>query len=168
MKNFFFNSKFVKKILPKGYCAIMLFGFIFFKKSEDYYDNNTLVCHEGIHISQYKYITVYSLLINLILCCISFSWLNLIFGVLLSLIAFYIWYVLEFIVKYIVLFVKNLFWLAKKDKYKILYFKEIHQVAYYNISFEREAYSFQHQMEYKIALNKEFLPKFYKYLLCVK
>ena len=163
MKNFFFDSNFAKNILPKSYSAIMLFGFVFSKKCENY--SNKLICHEGIHISQYKYITIYSLLINFILLLFSFSFINLIFSVIFSFIIYYIWYFLEYIIKIIILSLINIYNILKNNKYKILSLKEIHIVSYKNISFEREAYLNQHLIEYKNSLNKEYLPLFYKYIL---
>ncbi|AOR28713.1 hypothetical protein FORMB_16740 [Formosa sp. Hel1_33_131] len=98
-----------KFIVRKGYAAMAIFPFIFFKKKE--YINPVRLNHERIHLRQ---------------------------QLELLLIFFYLWYLIDFIVKY-----------AKYRNWK---------TAYRNIIFEREAYSFEKDLNY---LKKR---KFYNFI----
>lgn len=81
-----------KWIVPKGYRGITLFPFIFLA-SEDLSKDTILIRHEKIHLVQQAELLV---------------------------IPFYLWYVVEFLIRYI----------QYKNK----------SLAYLNISFEREAF----------------------------
>lgn len=88
-----------KYLVRKGYAAMAIFPFIFFRKKE--YINLKRLNHEKIHLRQQLELLI---------------------------IPFYIWYGLEFLVK----------WIKLKDSKK----------AYYNISFEKEAYKNEHNLNY--------------------
>ncbi len=103
------------KILPpKGFTAINLFGVIF-ARSEQAPIDRYIINHEAIHTAQIR---------------------ELLF------IPFYIFYVIE--------------WIIKLIQYRNP------KTAYYNISFEREAYSNHHKLEY-LKQRKHF--SFWKYLV---
>lgn len=102
-----------KYIVPKGYTGIALFPFVFVKHA--YLKlNKVFVNHERIHLKQQLELLIFP---------------------------FFIWYGLEFLVRY----VKHRNW----------------QEAYRNIAFEREAYQNEHDLEY---LKKRRLWNFLKYL----
>ena len=82
-----------KVVVPRGFRAITLFPFIVLRFSADKQDER-LICHEKIHLRQQLELLI---------------------------IPFYIWYVLEFFIK----------WSFYRDK----------NLAYRAISFEREAYA---------------------------
>ncbi|WP_119921933.1 hypothetical protein, partial [Salmonella enterica] len=82
-----------KVVVPRGFRAITLFPFIVLRLSADKQDER-LICHEKIHLRQQLELLI---------------------------IPFYIWYVLEFFIK----------WSFYRDK----------KLAYRAISFEREAYA---------------------------
>lgn len=98
-----------KFLVRKGYAAMAIFPFIFFKKKE--YINPIRLNHEKIHIRQQLELLI---------------------------VFFYLWYLIDFIVKY-----------AKYRNWK---------TAYRNIIFEREAYSFEKDLNY---LEKR---KFYNFI----
>ncbi|MFJ1322920.1 hypothetical protein ACILDT_07905 [Capnocytophaga canis] len=87
-------------LVPKGYSRITLFPFVFVSKKECLNDPQFLN-HEKIHLQQQKELLV---------------------------VFFYLWYVLDFLFKYI--------------KYRNW------QKAYHNIIFEREAYHNQDNLNY--------------------
>ncbi|OAD43450.1 hypothetical protein [Polaribacter atrinae] len=102
-----------KHIVPNGFVGITLFPFIFLKNKK-LKENKTLINHEKIHIKQQAE---------------------------LLLIFFYIFYILEWILKF----------LRHKNRY----------LAYKNISFEREAY--QNENNFNYIKNRKFWA-FIKYL----
>ena len=89
-----------KHIIPKKYIGLTIYPFIFLK-SRDLKQNTALINHEKIHLKQQ----------------IELLWLP-----------FFLWYVIEFLIKYIT-------------------FKNWH-LAYMNISFEKEAYLNEHNTSY--------------------
>ncbi|MDO4229869.1 MAG: hypothetical protein Q4C98_08645 [Capnocytophaga sp.] len=93
--------------VPKGYSGIALFPFIFVSKKE-YLKNPDFINHEKIHLQQQKELLI---------------------------IFFFLWYSLDFLIKYI--------------KYQNW------QKAYYNIIFEREAYQNQNNPNY-LKIRKPF------------
>ena len=95
-----------KYLIPKGFVGITLFPFIFLKK-KDLKDDQVLVNHEKIHLKQQAE---------------------------LLLIFFYIFYSLEWILKF----------LRHKNGY----------LAYKNLSFEREAY--QNENNFNYIKNRKF------------
>ncbi|MEN9488701.1 MAG: hypothetical protein RL494_966 [Bacteroidota bacterium] len=102
-----------KYLIPKGYSGITVFPFIVLK-SKHYRYNKTIVNHEKIHIRQ---------------------------QLELGIIPFYIWYFLDFLIKFI----------QYKDRSK----------AYKNIVFEREAYANEKDLDY---LKKRSFWRFLNYL----
>lgn len=104
--------KIFKYLVPNGYAAIALYPFIIFKKKE--YVTPSRVRHERTHLKQQLELLI---------------------------VLFYLWYVIEFGIKYLIY----------KDW----------TTAYYNISFEREAYKHQDYEEY---LKKRKCYSFLKYL----
>ncbi|WP_320815260.1 hypothetical protein [Flavobacterium sp.] len=102
-----------KYLLPKGYRGITLFPFIIFSDTNSK-NNLVLLNHEKIHIRQQLELLI---------------------------IPFYMWYGLEFLVRYF--------------QYKNW------NLAYKNISFEREAYANEKDLNY---LKKRSFWEFYKFL----
>lgn len=102
-----------KYIVPNGFIGITLYPFIFLKE-KDLKNNLTLINHEKIHLKQQLELLV---------------------------IFFYLFYLLEWTVKYF--------------KYQNSY------LAYKNLSFEREAYQNEHNLNY--LKNRKFWT-FLKYL----
>ena len=101
-----------KYVVPKGYRSITIFPFIFLLHKGDR-ENRVLVQHEKIHIRQQLELLI---------------------------IPFYIWYGIEFLVRYFQC--KN--W----------------NIAYRNISFEREAYANEKDLHY---LKQRSFWKFLRY-----
>jgi hypothetical protein len=89
-----------KYLIPKGYRGLALFPFVFVKHQFDK-ENSVFVNHERIHLRQQLEFLI---------------------------IPFFIWYILEFFVRWI--------------QYKNL------DLAYRNISFEREAYANEKNLDY--------------------
>lgn len=89
-----------KYLIPKGYNGLTLFPFVMIRNNFDK-ENKVLINHEKIHIKQ---------------------------QVQLLVLPFLIWYVFEFLFR----------WIQFKDK----------NTAYRNISFEREAYANEQNMNY--------------------
>lgn len=102
-----------KYLVPKGYLGITLFPFVFVKYGRLKHDR-FLINHERIHLKQQLELLI---------------------------LPFFIWYVLEFLLRYI-------------------QYKNWHQ-AYRHISFEREAYQKESDLEY---LKKRSFWSFLKYL----
>lgn len=118
MKKVFYESWIAKHLLFANYTTITLFAWVFTKWSEKEARQST-INHECVHVRQWIELTVASALllwIGLLVFGYSAWWL------LLSALTFYIWYVLEFLVKWF-------YGIFVADKYN----------AYKNISFEREA-----------------------------
>lgn len=89
-----------KHIVPKGYSGITLFPFVFLK-SEDLKHRDTIINHEKIHLRQQLELLV---------------------------IPFYVFYMIEFFIR----FIQHKNW----------------NLAYRNISFEQEAYCNEHDVSY--------------------
>lgn len=112
------------KYIPwQGYRAIFLFGILFVKG--DAKINEVTMNHESVHSKQYVETGISSLLLLFPLVFNGLWWLWL----LISVFAFYILYVTE--------------WLIKCPMYKFDMNK-----AYKNISFEREAYGNEKNLNY--------------------
>lgn len=101
-----------KYLVPKGYTAITIFPFIILKNSRQK-ENKVLINHEKIHLKQQLELLI---------------------------VGFYVWYVVEFLIRLIKL-------------------KHWHK-AYLNISFEREAYKNENDLNY---LKSRSLYSFLKY-----
>lgn len=117
MKKVFYESWIAKHLLFASYTTITLFAWVFTKWSEKEARQST-INHECVHARQWIELAVASgLLIWLGMLLFGYSawWL------ILSALTFYIWYVLEFVVKW--------FYGSIMGNYN----------AYKNISFEREA-----------------------------
>ncbi|WP_430615090.1 hypothetical protein [Flavobacterium sp. JP2137] len=102
-----------KKWVPRGFVGLTIYPFIIFKKAASL-DDVKLLTHEKIHIRQ---------------------------QLELLLVFFYLWYLLEFVIKFV--------WLRDK------------QLAYRAISFEREAYVHEGDRDY---LKTRSFAAFIKYI----
>ena len=102
-----------KYLTPRGFRGLTLFPFVFMADKDDKL-NAVFINHEKIHIKQ---------------------------QVELLVLPFYIWYFIEFVVR----------WIQYKNTF----------VAYKNISFEREAYANEKDLNY---LKKRSLWRFLKYI----
>lgn len=121
MKKVFYNSWIAKKLLLDGYSTITLGPFIFTKYPEDKM-NMRVVNHECVHVRQWVEMTV---------ACGVILWLGMmVFGysagwLLCSVISFYLWYMLEYLVRRLI----GLFRSCENGQ----------KMAYRQVSFEREA-----------------------------
>ncbi len=86
--------------MPRGFRGLTFFPFVFLKNKEDVLDK-VFVNHEKIHLKQ---------------------------QIELLVLPFYVWYVMEFFIR----------WIMTKDK----------NAAYRNISFEKEAYTNEKDLNY--------------------
>lgn len=121
MKRTITNSKLANLILSKGFSTIMLFGFIFTKLRVL---PKRVANHEMIHIKQFNFITLLATAVGLPLIAYHSAW----WWLVLIPLTYYIAYLLEW-----------LYWLIT---YSVTHsFETAREVAYYRISFEREAYS---------------------------
>jgi len=89
-----------KYLTPRGFRGLTFFPFVFLMNKEDVLDK-VFVNHEKIHLRQQLELLV---------------------------LLFYVWYVMEFLIR----------WIITKDK----------NVAYRNISFEKEAYTKEKDLNY--------------------
>lgn len=89
-----------KYLIPKGYSGLAAFPFVLVKKA-GYKENRIFINHEKIHLRQQLELLI---------------------------VPFFIWYGLEFLLR----------WYQYKDK----------NLAYRNLSFEREAYANESNLEY--------------------
>ena len=89
-----------KYLIPKGYSGLAAFPFVLVKK-EGYKENRIFINHEKIHLRQQLELLI---------------------------VPFFIWYSLEFLLR----------WYQYRDK----------NLAYRNLSFEREAYANESNLEY--------------------
>ena len=112
-----------KYIPVQGFKAILLFGILFVKNNAKIDD--VTMNHESVHSRQYVEVGILSLILLMPLVFNGLWWLWLI----LSVFAFYILYVIEWLVKFII---------YKSNTHK----------AYKNTSFEREAYSNEKDLSY--------------------
>lgn len=116
MKRYYLNSKLTKLLLFSAYSTISIGWFVFSKKEE--LTDKTKI-HETIHALQWTEITILSILIiSLLSCVISPFW------ILISPLIYYIWYILEWLIR-----------LLKGDTYR-------------NILFEKEAYKHDNDSNY--------------------
>ena len=102
-----------KFLTPKGFRGLTLFPFILVSSKNDVSDK-VLLNHEKIHIRQQLELLI---------------------------LPFYIWYFLEFLLR----------WIQYRNKF----------VAYKNISFEREAYANEKNLNY---LKSRFFWRFFKFI----
>lgn len=105
------------KVFPfPGYKAINLFGILFSKPNAKL--DELTINHESIHSKQFREVTL-ALAIPVLLLSFSVSW----WFILLVPFTFYIWYVVEFLIR----------WAVTRNW----------DEAYRNIAFEKEAYVWQ-------------------------
>lgn len=121
----FHNSIIAKWFLPKNYAAIMLFGMIFTRHSKL---DDVAINHEWYHTRQYMDLFSVGLILSILVSAITgicdfYPVWWAVGGILLSTVAYYIWYGIEYLTHYIRL--KN------------------HSKAYYEISFEKQAYALE-------------------------
>lgn len=124
MKKVFYNSWVAKTLLAFSKChTIMLFGFVFSKQKESEMTQATRN-HECVHARQWFEVCAVSgtLLLALVLVFGISPWWMLLAGV-----TYYVWYVIEWMLKGIRVSVLGDKWDCER------------QSAYHNISFEREA-----------------------------
>ena len=121
MKRYFTDSNFAKALLFEGYSTIAIGWFVFSKLKQ--LPNRTKI-HETIHALQWTEVTSVAFVL-----LAFFSWIISPYLVFLSPIVYYVWYVIEWLIR--------------------LPFGD----AYRNISFEREA--FGNQDNYKYLCERE-------------
>ncbi len=124
MRKVFYESRLAKWLLHFSNCsAISLFGFIFTTRSEEE-ASQTSLNHEGIHAEQYAEYFVAGGVISLILVFTTGSpWF-----LFIPFVAFYVLYLAEWVVRF--------------------FFSGSGGEAYYDISFEQEAYDNQSDAGY--------------------
>lgn len=125
MKRYFYESKFAEFILRLSYCTTIAIGPLVFSKKPEDRILQAVRNHETIHAIQWTEVTA-------IACCLIFL-LQILFGLsawwlLLAPVAYYIWYVVEWLVKLAIL----------QDS----------GTAYKSVCFEMEAYDNQHDCNY--------------------
>lgn len=118
MKAVFYNNRFAKTFLQGGYSTIMFFGLILTKKSKETFSRTTYE-HENIHRQQFADCAM----LGGFLMLIAFFALQWWWAIVLPFTLFYILYLIEWLVRFIML----------RDGRK----------AYRAISFEKEAYDLQ-------------------------
>lgn len=118
MKAVFYNSFLAKLFLKEGYSTIMLFGLILTKQTKETFSRTTYE-HENIHRQQYSD----CVMLGGFLMLIAFFALQWWWAIVLPFTLFYLLYLVEWLVRFIML----------RDGNK----------AYRAISFEREAYDLQ-------------------------
>lgn len=123
----YYESKLAKWLLWPGYSTITFGCFVFTKYSKEEMPTRVLN-HEAIHVRQWEEVTIASLII---------TFLSALFGLpplwmLTSIVIYYIWYLAEYLMRFI-----YWIWHGTKDSE----YRSAHEAAYYNISFEGEAYA---------------------------
>lgn len=124
MKTMIYNSKLAKMLLANSYAAIMLFGFILVKGQTL---SQKQIEHEKVHQGQFTdcvgtgLIIAIIAMLTLFACDIRSYWMFLLALIPAGL--FYVLYIIE--------------WLIRLIQYR--------KDAYYQISFEREAYDLQEE-----------------------
>lgn len=125
----------VNNIIPfKGFACIMLFGFLFSRKSNL---SVFVINHERIHFQQFKECTFASFFIIGLLILFGLSpWF-----ILLVPFTYYIWYVVEW-------FIRLLCALITIYKVRDGGWKNHFDKPYRNLLMEREAYSYECKLDY--------------------
>ena len=109
-------------IIPaKGFKAITLLPYIFVRKGAIYRDTDNR--HEHIHGRQQLEMLIVGIVLAVVLWITGCGWWSL-----LALPLFFYWYGIEYVIK-------------------LCYYRNS-TTAYKNISFEREAYAHQHELDY--------------------
>ena len=161
MKLIFYNNP-IAKLLPDGYSTIMLCGIILTKllkpnSPADYnkpnYCNPTLIQHEFIHVRQwldYMVVGIISgflyIFLNHIILQTYTSALSHVLIVVLPLILFYIAYGAEYCYKAYRLY--KLQEIDNPDINIVEFIRDNNHTIYESLSFEREAYSNEHNNDY--------------------
>lgn len=126
------QKKFVNYMLFPGYKAINLFGIMFIKPNAKV--DEVTINHESIHSEQIKEVML-ALLIPTLTLTLFNGWF-----ILTTIFSYYIWYLVEWVIN-------------------LIKFKDWN-IAYRNISFEKEAYENQYDKSY---ISKRELFAFFKY-----
>lgn len=122
-----YNSRLARLLLPRGYSAITLFGHVFVKASESETKRETIT-HEEIHVEQWKELMFFTFFV-LNVPIIGYTGISYtMWTIVISLLAFYIWYIVEYLVRLVI--TRN------------------HNKAYYGICFEEEAYDNESSEDY--------------------
>lgn len=115
-------KKVYNNIIPlKGYKAITLWPWAFIRKGATYTDIDDR--HETIHGCQQKEMLVIAAVVSIVLLLLGCGWWSL-----LAMPLFFWWYAIEWLIK-------------------LCYYRNA-TTAYKNVSFEREAYCYQHSDNY--------------------
>lgn len=129
----FHNSLIAKLFLPEKYVAIMLLGMVFTRHQKL---DDVVINHEWWHTRQYKDVFSVCLMLTILATTITGAcdfyplwWAAA--GLLFSTVAYYIWYGVEYLVRY-----------AKLKKYYTAALA--HDKAYRAISFEKQAYTLEY------------------------
>ena len=139
------------KFIPFGsFRAINLFGFLFAKGDREL--SESFLNHEEIHSRQIIELMVLALLISLLFVSVVW-WLPL-----LSPMAFYTWYVVEFLIRFVSY---SATWIRRFIQGNLKQRKVVLKYAYRKIGFEREATTNEDNTDY---LKKWTLLAFIKYL----
>lgn len=142
-----YNSRLTKLI--KVYC-ITITVFAFTKVSKDRFVDDVFR-HERIHVHQWLETTCCTLVLLFLLAYIGFiSW----WCTLLSLVVFYALYGLEWLCKFLYFYISENQTIAR-----------CHNLAYYSISAEQEAYDNENDIDYD---NKRIIFNWLKYLFKTK
>ena len=123
MVKWFYNSKLAKWLTPLGTCHTITLGcFVLTEKSKEEVSKR-LEMHEETHARQFNELVVLGLIIFGSLACICpISW----WWIIPSMLLFYVWYGIEWVVRFIIA-------LCKKEG------KNAWHTAYKGLAFEREA-----------------------------
>ena len=121
--------KIYSNIIPfKGFMAMTVWPLLFIRKSAAYNFNETDERHEEIHGEQQKEMLFIGFMLAAVMVVTNFGWWSL-----LALPLFFYWYGIEYVIK-------------------LCYYRNS-TTAYKNISFEREAYAHQHELDYLFYRN---------------
>lgn len=132
-----YNSWVAKTFLFSGYSTIMLVGQVFTKRKKNKY-SAVISNHESIHGRQWIELFSLAFMINIQLLCFGdISFIYFLWGILISLLAFYICYLLEYSISFLFAF----------------FFKKRSVIqasnnGYQCSMFEEEAYANEENLEY--------------------
>lgn len=124
----FYESKIAKALRVK---TIMLFGAVFTAISEDRFTERDYR-HEYIHTLQWRSLLGVSFMAGIVLWCTLYAITKSpysMFGLMTFPMLYYVWYVLEFIIRFSVLFI------VEREGFRATWKK-----AYRSVVFEQEAY----------------------------
>lgn len=127
-----YNSKLARLIIPT-FKMILICFVLLCKKDSSYYTENE-IDHERCHCKQWFALFVLGIVLWLLIGTFSSYWLTL-----LSIITFYMWYGVEFLIRFLIKFfikIKNEGFLTT-----IKVIKDLGHSSYREIAFEKEAYA---------------------------